>query len=199
MAQPQPLPPAAKHAKAFIHYYTSSDSCSSPGNHKVTGASPVKKVVQNKCINLPSFLSYKTWQPTRVEDYVTCSLYVFPEKDCSGIGVTGFDVSTTENKADCLDAIIGYDEAGPEGSKSVRFICEYFPPPGYHPKYNKPSKWHHKSSGEGKTTWRRRATVIAPAQEWVSSIENFNSHRLDRDHRYSLEKVWNRLIANSES
>lgn len=115
--------------------------------------------MQNKCINLPSFLSYKTWQPTVVEEYVTCSLYVFPEKDCSGEGMTGFNVSTTEDKADCLDAFVAYGEAGPEGSKSVRFGCEYFPPPGYPFENNGASKGHHKRPRKG----GRKGTAKSPS------------------------------------
>ena len=111
--------------------------------------SATKKIVQNKCINVPSFLSYKTWQPTVVEEYVLCSLYVFPEEDCSGEGMTGFNVSTTEDKADCLDAFVAYGEAGLEGSKSIRFGCEYFPPPGYHLENNRPAKAHHNQPGKG--------------------------------------------------
>lgn len=140
MGQSEPLPPAAKDALAFIHYYTSSNNCSCPGNNKDLGAFSTETIVQNKCINLPGFLSYKTWQSTLVEEYANCFLYVFPEENCSGEGVTGFHVTTTEDKADCLDAIIAYGEAGPEGSKSVRFYCEYYPPPGYHVKKISPTE-----------------------------------------------------------
>ena len=144
IAQPQPLPPAAKDAQALIHYFTGSRDCTRTGKHKHHGPFPTKTIVQDKCINLPNFLSYKTWQPTVVEEYVYCDLYVFPETDCGGEGMTGFGVPTTEDKADCLDAFVAYGDGRLEGSKSVRFGCEYFPPPGYHAANKEPSKGYHK-------------------------------------------------------
>lgn len=63
--------------------------------------------------------------------------------------MTGFNVPTTEDKADCLDSFVAYGDAELEGSKSVRFGCEYFPPPGYHAEHKEPSKGHHKRPGKG--------------------------------------------------
>ncbi len=131
MAQPEPLPPAAQNATVRVRRYTYNNHCSCTGNRLDRAAFRAAWISQNHCHDFESFLSYKTWQPIVVEEYVTCSLNVFPDEHCGGEVVSSVHLPTSEHDAVCQDATIAYDEAGPEGSKSVRFECSYFPPPAY--------------------------------------------------------------------
>lgn len=144
IAESQRLPPAARSAEAVVHYYTKNSNCGASGNSENPAASSTTTIRQDRCINIPSFLSYKPWQPIRIEEYAYCYFNIFPEENCGGEVRNSADLPATEDKAACLDASIGYGETGLEGSKSVRFNCEYFPPPGYQVKDKRPQRGHRK-------------------------------------------------------